>query len=189
MHGDRTGSEAREKSVRLPPRTPSNARVDGKGARWQDGRLAPLALLLCWVVGTGCHTTKEAEEGILASVMLHGNTPGQISQVTRAVFQAHDYRVAEAGLTKLTFEKRGSGMNNFAYGSWMPDDPVWVRVRAFIEPAGEMTYRLYCRAWVVTDKGGPTEEEIKIRHAHHRPYDALLNEVADRLVVKPAGPP
>ncbi len=189
MHRLSTPFGPHEESVRTTPRRASfEPKTRKLGPRLIRGCGTALAMLLCWA-SVGCHTTKEEEAGTLASVVLHGNTPGQISQATCAVFQAHGYRVAEAGPTKLTFEKKGSGMNNLAYGSWMKDDPVWVRVRAFIEPAGEMTFRLFCRAWVVTDKGSAMEEEIKVRHSHHRPYDALLNEVAERLGAKPATQP
>jgi hypothetical protein len=141
------------------------------------------------IATAGCHSTPEAESGILSWVVLRGNTPGQIAQVTTEVFQKHDYKVSEAGLNRLMFEKKGSAMNNIAYGSWMKDDPIWVRVRVSIVPAGEQMFRLQCRAWLVRDKDGATEEEIKIHHMHHRPYDELLGEVAARLGGNVATPP
>ena len=155
----------------------------GAGRRW-----AGFALLIGWIAAAGCHSTRQEDSSILSSVVLRGNTPGQIGQVTADVFQKHEYRVAESGLTRLVFEKQGSGMNNFAYGSWMKDDPIWVRVRISIVPAGEATFRLDCRAWLVRDKDSPVEEEIKIRHIHHKPYDELLGEVATRLGGNVAAP-
>jgi hypothetical protein len=136
---------------------------------------------MCWSAVAGCHSTEQEDSSILSSVVLRGNTSGQIGQVTTEVFQRHDYRVTQSSLTGLVFEKKGSGMNNFAYGSWMKDDPIWVRVRVSIVAAGEATFRLQCRGWLVRDKDSPVEEEIKIRHMHHKPYDELLAEVAANL--------
>lgn len=149
---------------------------------------AGFAVLLCCIAAAGCQSTKQEDSSILSSVVLSGNTPGQIGKVTAEVFQKHEYRVAESGLTRLVFEKQGSGMNNFAYGSWLKDDPIWVRVRISIVQAGEATFRLQCRAWLVRDKDSPVEEEIKIRHIHHKPYDELLGEVATRLGGNVAAP-
>jgi hypothetical protein len=173
---ERTGGEVSNAAHRIP--------VRGILRSW-----AGIAWLLCWITAVGCRSTGQADSTILASVVLRGNTPGQIGQVTREVFQKHEYTVAEAGLDRLVFEKKGSGMNNLAYGSWLPDEPIWVRVRASIVSVGEEAFRLQCRAWLVRDRGSAAEEEIRIGHMHHRPYDELLGEVAARLGVKAAAPP
>ena len=171
-----------------PPNCDEASTVSGLVARGKGRFWAVFALLLSCVAVAGCHSTPEAQEGILSSVVLRGNTPGQIAQVTTEVFRKHDYEVSEAGLNRLMFEKKGSAMNSLAYGSWFPDEPVWVRVRASIVPTGEQTFRLQCSGWLVKDRGGATEEEIKIRHMHHRPYDELLGEVAARLGGNVAAP-
>ena len=155
----------------------------GTGRGW-----AGFVMVICWMAAAGCHSTKQEDSSILSSVVLTGNTPGQIGQVMADVFQKHNYRVMESGLSRMVFEKEGSGMDNFAYGSWLKDDPIWVRVRVSIVPAGEATFRLQCRAWLVRDKDSPIEEEIKISHIHHKPYDELLGEVATRLGGNVAAP-
>lgn len=150
---------------------------------------AAIALVLSWLATAGCSLTRQSDSYILASVVLRGNTPGQISNVTSEVFQEHDYKVTEAGLNRLVLEKKGSRMNTIAYGSWLSDEPIWVRVRASIVPVGEATYRLQCRAWLVRDRETAAEEEIKIRRMHRRPYEKLLQEVATRLGAKTTAAP
>ena len=166
----------------LPSGSRLSAALLRRGSTWG-------ALFLCACFVAGCHSPDDPESHVLAAVVLRGNTPGQIGQVTTEVFRANHYSVAESGLTRLIFEKKGSGMNEFAYGSWLGDERVWVRVRASIIAAGEATFRLECRAWLVRDRGSAAEEEISVGRMHRRPYEKLLNEVADRLAGTPTFPP
>ena len=142
--------------------------------------------LLCALLSAGCVTREKPD--YLASVEIEGNTPGQIAAATEAVFSANGYKLASSGAMKLMFEKPGSGMNKFAYGDWVGDSQVWVRVKLNLIPAGEALFRMDCRAFLVKDKGGSTEEEIKVSSMHHRPYQKLLDDVAARLKPKSAKP-
>ena len=103
------------------------------------------------------------------------------------VFADNGYRPPENAGRKFWFEKPGSGMNKFAYGDWVGDTQVWVRAKLNIASIGEARYRLECIPVLVKDKGGSTEEEIKISSMHHRPYQKLLDEVAARLKPKASG--
>ena len=141
----------------------------------------PLALISLVLAVCGCHTTRETAPGTIASVVLHGNTPGQIGDAVIAVFNQNGYITMQAGLNDLVFEKKGSKMNNLAYGSWMGEEPVWVRVRLTIIPVGEAVCRLECRAFLVKDRGTAAEETFKVNRLHSSRYEQLLDEVASRL--------
>jgi hypothetical protein len=141
-------------------------------------------LLVCVLAGNGCQSSDKPGSASFASVTISGNTPGQIRDTAIEVFHDDGYKVARREPTRMVFEKEGTGMNNFAYGSWLGDTPVWVRVKASIEPAGEMTFRLQCTAYMVRDIGGSTEEEIKVSGLHRGAYQKLLDEVANRLTRK-----
>jgi hypothetical protein len=139
----------------------------------------------CALLFAGCHTTeKSAEEkptsSAWASVQIHGNTPGQISQVTSEVFKEHGFTRGGQPKGGLVFEKEASKFSNLAYGNWIGDVPVWTRVKVSIVPAGEATYSLECTAYNVRDKGGATEEEIKM-HMGKGTYQKLLDEIAARF--------
>jgi len=77
-------------------------------------------------------------------------------------------------------------MNEIAYGNWLGDIPVWVRVKASIISAGEMTYRLQCQAFMVRDKGTGAEEEVALGALHRGSYQKLMDKVAQRLAQRPA---
>src|SRR5689334_21278153 len=76
---------------------------------------------------TGCRSTPSA-----GSVQIRGNTPGQISLVAADVFRENRYDIVQLQPNRVVAEKRGSRMNEFAYGDWMGDAPVWVRIELSI---------------------------------------------------------
>ena len=131
-------------------------------------------------VGTGCRSTHSSDPDQFASVDIQGCTPFQIRAAVVQVFRAGGYQVSEATPAKLLFEKKGTGMNNFAYGNWM-EQPVWVRVKAAIVPLSEARYRLQCEAFMVRDRGGATEEQVQLHHFQNGPYQELLDKVARQL--------
>lgn len=171
-----TASMLARKPASEPRPTAHPIRALSAGRNWANA-----LLVLAWVAASGCSTTEHADAPVLASVVLRGNTPGQISSIATEVFKAHDYKVTAEGRDRLVLEKKGSRMNNIAYGSWLSEDPMWVRVRVSIVPVEETAFRLQCRAWLVRDIGSAAEEEIKIGRMHRRPYEEMLEEVAARL--------
>ena len=144
------------------------------------------ALCLLGFGGVGCRSAGPSSAKPFASVEIKGNTPGQIHDVAVEVFREHGYKLAKPGLTRLVFERQGSTMDNLAYGNWIGDTPVWVRVKASIVPVAEAVFRLQCEAFLVRDAGSPIiEEEIKISHLRSGPYQKILDEVARRFGAKP----
>ncbi len=149
------------------------------------GRSVWVALIL-GVLGAGCHTTKnpsaaEATASVTAAVQIRGNTPGQLTQAATEVFQQHGYIRGSKRVGPLVFEKPGSKFSNLAYGNWMGESPIWIRVKLSIVPSGEQQYTLQCQAFHVRDKGGATEEELKIGKMGNGPYQKLLDEIASRF--------
>jgi len=140
-----------------------------------------LIALAFWLV-SGCATAEK--HAYIASVEIQGNTPGQITAMAEKVFTENGYHAAGNAGERMLFEKPGSGMNKFAYGDWVGDTQVWIRAKLNIAPIGEARFRLECVPVLVKDKGGSTEEEIKISSMHHGRYQDLLDQVAARLKPK-----
>lgn len=148
-------------------------------------RLGTLFVLAgCLVSGSGCRSTHVPASATFASVVISGNTPGQIRDAAVEVFSHHGYTVAQADPGNLVFEKEGSKMNNVAYGNWLGDTPVWLRVKAAIVPMEAMSCRLQCHAYMVRDRGGATEEEITLSRFHNGQYQKLLDQVAEKFARK-----
>lgn len=140
---------------------------------------AAVLWLLCLLV-TGCHSTNQSASSF-ASTTITGNTPGQIRDAAVRVFQEDGYQAKRVDPDALLFEKEGSRMDEIAYGNWLGDIPVWVRVKASIVSAGEMTHRLQCQAFMVRDRGTGAEEEVALRTMHRGSYQKLMDKVAQRL--------
>jgi hypothetical protein len=137
-----------------------------------------VGLALGWV---GCHSTDSSSPARFASVVISGNTPGQIRDAAMEVFGDNGYRAASTDPSAMVFEKEGSSMNNFAYGSWLGDSRVWIRVKAGIIMTGERRNLLECTAFLVRDIGSAAEEELPVRGMHRGQYQKLLDQVASRL--------
>lgn len=148
---------------------------------WLGVALAQVGLL-----AAGCHTTEKsaaaqaAGEGI-AAVQIRGNTPGQITEAAAQVFEEHGYTRGSRRSSTLIFEKKGSKLSNLAYGNWTGGIPIWTRVKLAIISTGEAEYTLQCNAFHVRDKGGATEEELRIGKLNSGPYKKLLEEIAARF--------
>lgn len=134
-----------------------------------------LAILLA-----ACSTTEQAQRRVLATVDIHGNTPGQIQPVAVEVFQKDGYQLAQKSSSEMVFEKLGTGWHNLAYGDWM-GTPIWVRAKLQFVPTTDEGCRVDCRAFLVRDKGGATEEELPVGKSHHKDYQKVLDELAARF--------
>jgi hypothetical protein len=145
-----------------------------------------LALCFCGFWGGGCKSTDKPESARFASVEIHGSTPAPIRDAIVAVFQAHEYLLAGPGLTKLVFERKGSNWDNVAYGNWIDERGIWVRVKVTIVALGADLSRVECHAFLVRGRGESTEEEIRVSNYRSGPYQKLMDEVAARLKGGPA---
>jgi hypothetical protein len=143
-----------------------------------------LLLAICLVGLSGCESTDKPKDTILASVIISGNTPGQIREAVKEVFRENGYQVSQTDAGGLILEKEASRMSNLAYGSWLGDSSVWIRVKTSIVPDGEMAFRLECSAFLVRDKGSAAEEELGQGKLHKKQYQKLLEEVAARFTRK-----
>jgi hypothetical protein len=148
--------------------------------RWR--RLIGISLMTGLLAATGCQSTDQSGPTGLASVEISGRTPDQIRATTVAVFQENGYTVAASGTTDMVFEQEASRMNRIAYGSWMEESPIYVRVKASVVPLAEGRYRLQCTVTKVRNKGDAFfEEDVKMASIRRRPYQDLLDAVAKRL--------
>jgi hypothetical protein len=129
-------------------------------------------------LGAGCHVSGKSDSNGFAVVEIHGNTPGQISTVTKQVFRDNGYEIARTDLDAMTFEKQASNMEAVKYGGWL--DAVWMRVEVTLVPVAEQTFEVQARVRMLQGRG-TFEEEVKHASIKSAPYQQLLDEVAKRL--------
>ena len=145
-------------------------------------RFLTLLTLLCALAcaGAGCKSSGVPEPPGGVSVELRGNTPGQIFAAADDVFAAHGYRMKVLSPQKMWCEKPASTMSNIAYGDWLPDKPLYIRVKLTLVEHGEAYFRLHAQACKVTDRGGLLEGESVVRMGTGS-YRKMLEEVVARL--------
>jgi hypothetical protein len=130
----------------------------------------------------GCKSLDKTATESFASVRIDGHTPEQIRGATAVVFQQDGYTAVEVRKPEMVFEKEGSRWDQIAYGSWVNDADVWVRVRVSVVPLSGGEFRLQCRAFKVRNKGDPlTEEQVRMRSAQSKPFQVLLDKVSGQL--------
>jgi len=130
----------------------------------------------------GCKSLNEPDSASFASVRIQGHTVEQIRAATVVVFQQEGFTAKGVRSAELVFEREGSRWDQIAYGSWVNEAPVWLRVRASVVPLAAETFRLQCLAYKVLNKGDPlAEEQVRIGHSHRKPYQELLDKVPGQL--------
>ena len=139
------------------------------------------SLLLLFI--TGCGATKPASASF-ASVIIRGHSTEEITKATVAVFQEDGYSVRAVD-GKLIFDREASRMNNIAYEGVVGAHygaQTLERVKAALVEIGADAYRLQCQAYIVKDAGDTFfGEEQKLANIRSRPYQNLLDKVAERL--------
>ena len=145
-----------------------------------------LALAVLTVVmglpGAGCKSLDQPASASFASVEISGHTADQIRAATVVVFQQDGYSSQNLKRKEMVFEKEGSRWDQIAYGDWVISGGVWIRVKAAVVPLADGRYRLECTAYRLTNKGTPTfEEEVRFTNARSKPFQALLDKVAQQL--------
>jgi hypothetical protein len=143
-------------------------------------------LLLIFALGAvGCKSNTPYSASF-ASVEVKERTPKEIYNAIVAVFKEDGYTLAAKTSEFLVFEEEGSRMDKLAYGSWVGETPIYVRVKvSMVSLAEENAWRIQCNAYMVRDKGAMLEDEVKLPNRRSKPFQNLLDKVADRLDKQP----
>jgi hypothetical protein len=137
------------------------------------------------LAASGCGSLTGSGSASFASVIITNHTSQEISSATTQVFIADGYRGSLSTSGQMVFEKEASRGTTFAheglaatyYGAQTIN-----RVRVDVVPMGDGSYRLQCKAYLVTGGSDPFfQEEKPITNMRGGPYQSLLDKVAERL--------
>jgi hypothetical protein len=130
----------------------------------------------------GCRSVDQPASASFASVCVQGHAPEQIRAATVVVFQEDGYSALDVHRAEMVFEKPGSQWDRIAYGNWIDEAPVSVRVRVSVAPVSGGLFELRCQAYLVRHKGEAAfEEEVRLKKNRSKPYQDLLDKVPGRL--------
>ena len=147
--------------------------------------LASSLSLVLALAGTGCRSLSGPASASFASVTIPNRSVKEIAAATAQVFAADGYRGGLTGSGQMVFEKEASratsisreGIVGTHYGAQTIN-----RVRAEVVSQGGGTYRLQCKAFMVTGGSDPFfQDEVPLANIRSGPYQLLLNKVKGRL--------
>jgi hypothetical protein len=147
---------------------------------WRRAFLACGLIAGCTILFSGCQSAGKPASASFASVEIRGRNAAQIQATTMAIFLEHGYACPPGG-SGLVFEKEGTRTDQMAYGGWMDEGKIKVRVRAEIVWLNAGTHRLQCKAWMVRSAGSFFEEQTKLTNLSSGPFQKILKQVAKRL--------
>jgi hypothetical protein len=139
--------------------------------------------VLTVTVLTGCQTFSDnPAPDSLSSVTITNKSMSDISQATMAVFASHGFSGGQSGPNQFTYHRLGSRSNNLAYGSYMFDEVVTVRIVVSILPINATSTMVACNAWLVEDAGDPVfSDSHQVRQLRKWPYEQLLKDIKSQL--------
>jgi len=153
-------------------------------SRWSSLSIVTLVCLIA-LAGVSCRSFSGPGSASFASVTIQNHSSEEIAAATAQVFAADGYRGGMSGAGQMVFEKEASRATTFAreglvdtsYGAQTIN-----RVRAEIVPLSGGTYRLQCKAYMVTGGSDPFfQDEVAVTNIRSGPYQSLLNKVAKQL--------
>jgi hypothetical protein len=137
------------------------------------------ALALCV---TGCQTFSATPSGNLASVTITNQSMSAVANAVAAVFATHGFEGGQTGANQFTFTCPGSRTDNLAYGSYMFDEVVTVKVVVTTKQLTPDSIYLGCNAWLIEADNDPVfQDEHKVRLLRKWAYAQLLKDIQTQL--------
>lgn len=156
-------------------------------------RLLPLLLLpLLAGLMAGCSSLSNEGMGGKTAVVIYGHSLDEIMGATLVVFEQNHFHVVSANSREAVFERKGSGWQNAAYGSWMGGS-IYEQstIKATSLAAGGI--RLEAHVELVDEKDDPFfRDNYKVGKKQVREYQKYLNQVITLLDIpnpEPVTPP
>jgi hypothetical protein len=139
----------------------------------------PAALV---IVTTGCQSFDEPATSNLASVTITNRPMADVQAAVTNVFVARQFTGGQSGTNQFTYRRPGSRADNIAYGSYMFDRSVTVKVVVTTQQqaAGEIV--VGCNAWLVESENDPVfQENHPVRRFGRGPYEQLLKDIKTQV--------
>jgi hypothetical protein len=137
------------------------------------------AVLAVIILGAaGCESFSSAPSGDLASVTISNRPMSEVQTAITNVFVARMFSGGKSGTNQFTYKRAGSSMDNLAYGSYMFDHPVTLKVVVTTRQQTPDLIVVGCNAWLVEAENDPVFQENHPVHSLRKgPYEELLKEI------------
>ncbi|GEM_PF-2237782 len=127
----------------------------------------------------GCATPSEF--GDRTVVLIHNQEPETIIETTTQVFIGNGFTKVGSTDTEGVYERRGTTMQNMAYGSWM-EGAIWEKATVTVEPYGKGASLLEAKVDRISNKNDEFFAEKKAMPKRARkPFQEMLDQIATQL--------
>jgi hypothetical protein len=145
---------------------------------------ACLGLLIAFA-SSGCRSVSGPGSASFASVTIANHSAEEIAKTNLQVFGAEGYRGGMSGPGQMIFQREASRATTLSREGLVATHEgaqTQIRVRAEIVELAGGTFRLQCKAFVVTGGSDPFfQDEVAMTNIRSGPYQSLLNKVAKEL--------
>lgn len=147
--------------------------------------LPAVAVAACLLFASGCAST--GEFGDRTVVVIYNQKPERIIGATTEAFVSQGFVRTYDSDAEAVFERKGSTMQNLAYGSWM-EGSIWERATLTIEPYGKGASLLEAKVERISNKNDDffTDKKQMSKRAR-KPFQEMLDQIAEKLNGFPTG--
>ena len=141
--------------------------------------MAGICLPAAVMLGTaGCQSFEGSPSGDLAAVTITNRPIADVKTAVTNVFVARMFQGGQSGTNQFTYRRAASRMDNLAYGSYMFEHPVTVKVVVTTRQQTPDVIIVGCNAWVVEAENDPVFQENHPVHSLRKgPYEELLKQI------------
>jgi hypothetical protein len=144
--------------------------------------LAAISLAGFLYFSVGCQSFKSSNPGYLATVNISNHSVDEITNAMTTVFIVNGFNGGKTGTNEYTYRRQGGTADQIAYGSYMFNETVMVKVVVSLQQISTNWIRMGCNAWRVKSEGDVTfSESYKVGSMNKGPYEEMLNEIKTRL--------
>ena len=130
----------------------------------------------------GCQSFSNVPAGNLASVTLTNQPMTAVNQAVAGVFASHGFTGGSTGANQFTYTHAGSRADNLAYGSFMFDEMVTVKVVVTTKQLTADSIYVGCSAWLVEGADDAVfQDDYQVRLLRKWPYEQLLKDIRLQL--------
>jgi len=118
----------------------------------------------------------------LAAVTITNRPMADVKTAVTNVFVARMFQGGQSGTNQFTFRRPASSMDNLAYGSYMFEQTVTVKVVVTTRQQTPDVIIVGCNAWLVKAENEPVfQEDHPVRSLGKGPYEELLKEIKKQV--------
>lgn len=126
----------------------------------------------------GCESFSNVPSGNLASVTITNQPMAKVVQATTATFVAHGFSGGQTGANRFSYTRLGSRTDNLAYGSFMFDELVTIKVVVTTKQLTPNSIYVGCNAWLIEGENDPVfQDSHNVRMLRKWPYAQLLQDI------------